>query len=385
MENNFLFMSQYFLTINGKELWSYDATLSSDVSYQGDIRPFVYDRATLNLRSDQGSFALGASFGVNMLGAKTQKIDVINEQSGDFFTLFADNIYSTTPQEGSLVVIARIGDEIRAYEKGIKNDIHLEIDGDKTDMTPLGAYEMYVRYDDDYYYPYILNPSYQNTKKVEKFFDYYGYRSYEDSEGGKHFILFIEDIRSTESKPYWYFTDNFVQISENIILSEEEYVETWEITASGDITFVVTSGANYYVDRSTGKYYQGTLAARPVSSFSYTRVFEDTDSEYVIAKNEKWTFIIDSTINNLSPEKEKTLRYFQDFYWCLSPSEANENAPRFLMLTFDDQIILTDESGATIAGTDLTPEKLIASAAISEDILQVSFEDGETRSYFVGV
>lgn len=55
------------------------------------------------------------------------------------------------------------------------------------------------------------------------------------------------------------------------------------------------------------------------------------------------------------------------------------------MLTFDDQIILTDESGATIAGTDLTPEKLIASATISEDILQVSFEDGEARSYFVGV
>ena len=105
----------------------------------------------------------------------------------------------------------------------------------------------------------------------------------------------------------------------------------------------------------------------------------------MIDNNEQRTFIIDSTLNNRSKKKKKTLRYFQDFYWCLSPSEANENAPRFLMLTFDDQIILTDESGATIAGTDLTPEKLIASAAISEDVLQVSFEDGETRSYFVGV
>ena len=234
---------------------------------------------------------------------------------------------------------------------------------------------MYVRYDDEYYYPYVLNPSYQNTKKVEKFFDYYGYHSYEDSEGGKHFILFVEDIRSTEDKPYWYFTDNFVQISENIVLSEEEYVETWEITASGDITFVVTSGANYYVDRSTGKYHQGTLASNPKINFTYTRVFEDTDSEYVIAKNEKGTFIIDSTINNLSPEKEKTIRYFQDFYWCLSPSEANMGVPRFLMLTFDGQIVLTDESGATIAGTDLTPERLIAAASIESDILKVSFED----------
>lgn len=320
-----------------------------------------------------------------MLGAKTQKIDVINEQSGDFFTLFADNIYSTTPQDESLVVIARIGDEIRAYEKGIKNDILLEIDGDKTDMTPLGAYEMYVRYDDDYYYPYVLNPSYQNTKKVAKFFDYYGYRSYEDSEGGKHFILFIEDIRSTESKPYWYFTDNFVQISENIVLSEEEYVETWEITPSGDITFVVTSGANYYVDRSTGKYFQGKLDTNPKIVFTYVREFEDTDSEYVIAKNEKGVFIVDGTINNLSPEKEKALQYFQDYYWCLSPSEANESAPRFLMLTFDNQIVLTDESGVTLAGTDLTPDKLIVSASIDADILKVSFEDGEERSYFVGV
>lgn len=55
------------------------------------------------------------------------------------------------------------------------------------------------------------------------------------------------------------------------------------------------------------------------------------------------------------------------------------------MLTFDNQIVLTDESGVTIAGTDLMPDRLIVSASIESDVLKVSFEDGEARSYFVGV
>lgn len=319
-----------------------------------------------------------------MLGKKTQKIDVINEQTGDFFTVFADNVYSTSPRGESLVVIARVGQEIRAYEQGIKQEVLLEIDGDKDDITPLGAYEMYIRYDDEYYYPYILNPSYINTAQVSKFFDYYGYRSYEDSEGNKHFVLFIEDIRSTESAPHWYFTDNFVPISQNIILSEEEYVESWEINADGQITFIVTSGQQYRVDRRDGSYSSGTWTNDPENNFSYTRVFEDTDSEYVVAHSSKGYFIIDSTIQNLSKKQEDDIIYFQDFYWCLSPSEAGSDTPRFLMQTLDEQIVLADEHGRTIAGTDLSPDRLISRASITDQILSVAFDDGEERTYFVG-
>lgn len=94
-----------------------------------------------------------------MLGKKTQKIDIINERTGEFVTIFADNIYAASPKQETLTLIARVGEEIRVYENGIKQNISIEIDGDKSDLTPLGAYDMYVRYDDEYYYPYVLGAS----------------------------------------------------------------------------------------------------------------------------------------------------------------------------------------------------------------------------------
>jgi len=104
------------------------------------------------------------------------------------------------------------------------------------------------------------------------------------------------------------------------------------------------------VDRRDGSYLSGTWTNDPENNFSYTRVFEDTDSEYVVAHSSKGYFIIDSTIQNLSKKQEDEIVYFGDFYWCLSPSEAGSDAPRFLMQTLDEQIVLVDVSGSVPLG-----------------------------------
>lgn len=54
------------------------------------------------------------------------------------------------------------------------------------------------------------------------------------------------------------------------------------------------------------------------------------------------------------------------------------------MQTLDSQIALVDAYGRTIAGTDLSPDRLISRANITDQILSVAFDDGEERTYFVG-
>jgi hypothetical protein len=71
-----------------------------------------------------------------------------------------------------------------------------------------------------------------------------------DPNGGEHFVMMIEDERSTEDDPYWYWVDNFVPISEKIILDDDQYVEDWNLDPYGNIKFTITNGSKYHIDKN---------------------------------------------------------------------------------------------------------------------------------------
>ena len=146
---------------------------------------------------------------------------------------------------------------------------------------------MFITYDDEYYYPLIFSHEHSEIAQVKKFYDYYGWRSYKDPNGGEHFIMMIEDIRSSESDPYWYWVDNFIQISERVVFPDDQYVETWELDPYGNIRFTITNGAKYSVDHTTRKISPGWSDLPTSNNFSFVRLFDDTDAEAIVGKNEK--------------------------------------------------------------------------------------------------
>jgi hypothetical protein len=119
---------------------------------------------------------------------------------------------------------------------------------------PLGYGSMFVeivRKDGELYgyKPVILDPLLRNVSKVDIFWDYYGFKSYTDSNGTDHFMFFIEGENSTEEIPDWYWVDNFVRASERIDLASDQYVEEWNLDAYGTVYFTITNGSKYYIER----------------------------------------------------------------------------------------------------------------------------------------
>jgi hypothetical protein len=53
--------------------------------------------------------------------------------------------------------------------------------------------------------------------------------------------MMIEDMRSTEADPYWYWVDNFVPISGKVVFPEDQYVEEWNLDPYGTILFNITN------------------------------------------------------------------------------------------------------------------------------------------------
>jgi hypothetical protein len=62
---------------------------------------------------------------------------------------------------------------LKLYENFSKTTKNIEADGDKTELTPLGYYDMYVSYDDNYFYPEIFNIQTNKEKEIDKFYDYF--------------------------------------------------------------------------------------------------------------------------------------------------------------------------------------------------------------------
>lgn len=363
-------MSQYFLTAGGRKLGPYLAIMHPNGETEGDIRPILYDTAELTLLDAKKSYSLCFKEAASLGGKTISYVDVIDMETGLFFSLQVSNIYYFGVFDGVPHIIGRVGDSLVYFENFGKKQIAIEPDGDKQELTPLGAFDMFLTYDDNYYYPLIFSQEHKSIAKIEKFFDYYGYKSYIDSNWAEHFVLFIEDIRSTESAPYWYFVDNFQQISENVVLPSDQYVENWLLDPYGNIMFEITNGEKYHIDKS-GKIAHWWENLPKSSNFSYTRVFEDTDADEVVAKNDFWYFIINRYTEKISKKEQEAIVYFKNFVWALSPEEANSTKPMFLMMKNDDQIVLVDANGTVVAGTDLLWDYEYKSANIHDGILEV--------------
>ncbi len=371
----------YSLNIQNRELGPYEAIWYPDGRKEGNMLPLLYDVATISLKDEKKSFVLCFKKSSSLFGGAIQYADVVDMASGEFFSLQASNIFHFSVENGDPKVIIKIGKELKFYEDFWKKELVVEPDGEKTDLTPLGYFDTFVGIDpvDGLYIPIILSEEKKRLVNVPKFSDYYGFRSYE-TEGIQHFLLFVEDQNSTEEAPDWYWTDNFIRISERIDLPLEEYVEEWNIDRYGNIYFTVTSGKKYHIDKGNGKMLDGWNL--PVSSdFTFVRVYEDTDSNWIVAKNDKWFFIVDATKTNITKTEQEAIVTYSDFIWCLSPSEASKNEPYFLMLTPSEQIVLIDVRGKEVAGTDLTVADVIITATMNTSSLAVTLESGETRVF----
>lgn len=197
------------LEILGRTFGPYEAVVYSDGTSKGDIRPILYDTAIIVLSDNTRSFAMGYKVSKNLFGKELGYAEIIDMQSGETFSLQVSNIFLMKVVSGDLKILAKIGNELRWYENFGKTEYKIEADGDKKEITPLGYFDMFIRYDDDYYYPIILDEDIRTQSTVQRFYDYYGFKSYADSNNVDHLIILIEAETSTEENPIWYWTDNF--------------------------------------------------------------------------------------------------------------------------------------------------------------------------------
>jgi hypothetical protein len=373
----------YTLSVTDRELWPYEAIQYSNGDIKWDIRPILYDTADISLMDVEKSYSLCYKETKSISGKNIQFVDVVDMDTGLFFSLQVSNIYYFCVTEGSPHIIAKVGKELIYYTDFARSKQNIEPDGDKWDLTPLGTFDMFIAYDDNYYYPIIFSKERRQLAKLEKFVDYYGWRSYTDPNGWEHFIIMIEDPRSTESDPYWYWVDNFVPISEKIIFPEDQYVENWTLDPYGNIIFDITNGSKFHIDKSVGKVIPGWDNLPASTNFSFVREYDDTDADAIVVKNDSGYFIIDRNKKNMSEEEQNSIVYFQKFVWCLSPSEASADAPRFLMMKNDVQIVLVDENSQILCGTDMAWEDEIVSASILEWVFSVETSNRWKLSYIV--
>ncbi len=373
----------YSLTAGLRELGPYTAIQYPNNDIKWDISPILYDTASISLMDDMASYALCYKETQNLSGKKIAFVDVVNMADGTFFSLQVSNIYYCDVFDGRPHIIAKIGKELTYFENFGKSTRPIEPDGDKHELTPLGAFDMFLSYDDDYYYPLLFSGDHQKLAKITRFFDYYGWRSYVDPNGGEHFVIMIEDERSTESDPYWYWVDNFVPISGKVVFPEDQYVEEWNLDPYGTILFTITNGDKYHIDRNVGTVVSGWEWVTPSKNFVFIREYDDTDADVIVAKNDNGSFIIDRNLISISESDQQDIIYFKQFVWCLSPSEADRATPCFLMTKDDGQVVLIDSRSRILCGTDLQYDYDIVTATIKDQILTVVLSGSKTYTYII--
>ena len=351
----------------GRSFGPYEAIVHSDGSTEGDIRPILYDTAIIDLKDENKSFSLGYKTSKNLFGKELSYAEIIDMQTGDTFSLQVSNIFLVKVVNGDPKILVKIGEELKWYENFGRTEYKIEADGDKKEVTPLGYFDMFVRFDDDYYYPVILDETKRSQANVKKFYDYYGFKSYTDDNGGDHFLLLIEAENSTEERPVWFWTDNFRKSTDILEFGDEsEYVEEWEIDSDGRISMVLTSGAKWHVNEN-GNMVRGELPMKKTNEFAYTRFFEDTDASVIIGKNINGLFLMERNKTSLSEREQNTIVYFEDFLACYKNGES----PFFLIKTKAGDVVIINRDGTEILTTDLSG---------SEEIAAFAYENNSTYS-----
>lgn len=369
-----------FLKINWKEIWPYEAIMKSDNSVEWDILPILYDNATIELyKNADKRYTLAYKKSTNLFWKELKYADIIDENTWETFSFQVSNIFIAKIVNNDFKILAKVWNELKIYENFWKSEKLIESDWDKSELTPLWYFDMFVSYDDDFYYPLVLNDE-NNKTEINRFYDYFWYKAFEDDNWGKHLFMLIEDETSTEINSKWYFVDNFNIISKRLDFDwdDSQYVEEWNINWDWDIYMTITNWSSWYLDKETKEILKWKISNS--SSFDFTRFFEDTDSNFIVWKNTKWLFIIDRTKSEISDKKQESIVYFKDFI----KSCVYNDFTFFLMRTFDQEIVLVNENQAIIWYTDLFITDNVKNISFSSDnMYEVELQNWEKRQYII--
>lgn len=381
------------LKINNITFWPYEWIINSENKVKWNVLPIFYDTATIELKDNINSFTIGYKVTNSIFWKQIKSADIINEITWETFSLQVNNIFVCKVFNWSPEIIALVWDKLKLYKDFWKTSIDIEQDWDKKNIVPLGEFDMFVWFTQDYYYPIFLwgnhnhnvvknfydyYPifSWDNHNVVKKFYDYFWYKSYTDLDWTNHFLLLVEWEDSTDLKDAWYFLDNFVKISKRLdFWDDSEYIEDWNIDEYWDIYMQTTSWQYWYLDKITWNTIK--TVKNKSNNFTYTRYFEDTDSIYIIWKNDRGVFIIDRTLSKIDKKTQNNIKYFKD---CIS-SFVDKKDIYFLLEDLNWDIVLVDHSSNVLCYTDLTTDKKLKNISVINNILEVYLEDWELRKY----
>ncbi len=370
----------HFLDINGKKIGPYMAIKDSIWNVKWDILPIIYDNADIELSNWKVSYSLCYKVSKNLFWKEIVYVDLIDEKSWEAFSYQVKNIYFLKIWEQDIHLIARVWDELKYFSNFWRTNTNIESDWDKVDLTPLWYFDTFITYDDNYYYPLFLDWK-NHSGYVKKFYDYYWSRAFEDENWEKHFYMLIEHYNSCEQNPVWYFVDNFKIISEKLYF--DDYVEKWDVDADGDIYMETTNLNHYYIlvwksDRIVK--WKKTKISKPKDiPFLFTRYFEDSDSHYIVWKNDEWYFIISKLESVITLEQQKNLVYYKEFLW------FNKENKFFIMLNYAWEVVLLDIFWKLVLTTDLEETDKIKNIHVNDDkmLINIVLENGELRPYVV--
>lgn len=361
----------YYTKINNKEFWPYEAIMHSWGDTEGDIRPIIFDNAEIDINWNTVNYSLCYKISKNLFWKEIKYADIINESSGEVFSFQVNNIFLIKVYEEDLKLLARIWENLKFYENFWKTDLDIEPDWDKADLEPLWYFDMFLSYDDDFYYPLILDKRIKESAQIKRFWDYYWFRSYVDVNWGKHFLLLIQDENDD-----WYWVDNFKKISQNIdFWNDTEEIETWNITQNWKIYTETNLSNKYYLDDNW--VLVKWIAEESGDAFLFLRHFEDTNSDYIIWKNTNGLFIINRNQTDIDEDEQKNIFYFKKYISFLNKWKDIY----FLMEKNNWEVVFVNKDSDELILTDLDSSCEVSEISFDGDILNIKLKNWELRKY----
>jgi len=367
----------YYIKWKDWKIWPYEAIMKSSWEKNWEILDIFYDNATIDLKWEKNSYSIWYKKSKSLFWKTIQYLDLIDEESFETFSFQISNIFLLKIIDNDIKIIAKLWNELKFFENFWRKVINIESDWDKKDLTPLSYFDIFVIYDDKYFYPLFLNWK-NNLYDIDKFFDYYWFKSYTDNSWINHFFMLIEDKSSNEKEEIWYFVDNFNKISEKLYF--DDYVKIWNLDEDWDIIIKTTNKDKYYIEVGKDikiKKWEKIKKEKNKKTFLFSRVYEDTDSPYIVWQNEKWFFIISKLDTKI---KEENIIYYKEFLW------FNKTYKLYIVETLEWEIVLLNSFARNFLITDLSINDKIQEIKLSDNnkILSLKIETENTfRDYII--
>lgn len=358
---------------------NYQWLLFSNNTTEWDIAPIIHDQAHISLyKNEQLKFTLGYKISKNIFWKQIVYADLINETTQEVYSFQVNNIFFLDIIHNDIKLIWLLGNEIIFYENYGKTCKKIEIDKDKTEITPLWYYDMFLSYDDDFYYPEVLRENFQ--PQIKRFYDYYGFYAYTDTYKQTHFILFLETSNSNNIQDEWVFCDNFNIISERVPFD----VESWSLDSAYNINILSKDNTYYHIKQHDPKIYPWK-AFNTWTNFVFKRFFEDTDSDYIVGEDENWLFVIERSL----PTKPPVIIYYKKLYAYYNPKSSTDKF--FIFENEDFELILVNPEKNDIIHTDILINDGIKKIEYASEwwllsktkTLQVTLQNNDIRTYII--